>query len=162
MVGHRCTPNGRLPDHKYINKIVKWGPCKDLSEVCTFLGMIGVCRMFILNFTKRANPLVNLTQKGVPFLFRPDQLAAQEDLKTALLASPALRPINYSSDSPVILAVDTSNIAVGFYLCQADLTDPRRCYFARFCCDSLLIVGSGCTCNKDTGSEGNTLGGWRR
>ena len=131
-VGHRCTPNGRLPDPKYIDKIVKWGPCKDLSEVRAFLGTIGVCRMFILNFAKRANPLVNLTRKGVPFLFGPDQLAAQEDLKTALLASPALRPIDYSSDSPVILAVDTSNIAVGFYLCQADLTDPRRRYFARF------------------------------
>ena len=26
------------------------------------------------------------------------------------------------------------------------------------CCDSLLIVGSGCTCSKDTGSEGDTLG----
>ena len=30
------------------------------------------------------------------------------------------------------------------------------------CCDSLLIRGSGRTCNKDTGSEGDTLGGWRR
>ena len=28
-----------------------------------------------------------------------------------------------------------------------------------YCCDSLLIVGSGRTCNKDTGSEGNTLRG---
>ena len=30
------------------------------------------------------------------------------------------------------------------------------------CCDSLLIGGSGRTCNKDTGVEGDTLGGWRR
>ena len=29
----------------------------------------------------------------------------------------------------------------------------------RLCCDSLLIAGSGRTCNKDTGVEGNTLGG---
>ena len=28
------------------------------------------------------------------------------------------------------------------------------------CCDSLLIVGSGCTCSKDMGVEGDTLGGW--
>ena len=26
------------------------------------------------------------------------------------------------------------------------------------CCDSLLIVGSGRTCNKDTGAEGDILG----
>ena len=132
VVGHRCTPQGRLPDHKYIDKISKWGPCKDLSEVRAFLGTIGVCRMFILHFAKRANPIVQLTRKGVPFHFGPEQIAAQEDLKAALLASPALRPIDYSSDSPVILAVDTSPIAVGFYLCQANETNPRKRYFARF------------------------------
>ena len=88
--------------------------------------------MFILHFAKRANPLVNLTQKGVPFHFGLEQLAAQEDLKAALIASPALRPIDYTSNSPVILAVDTSSIAVAFYLCQADPENPHRRYFARF------------------------------
>jgi hypothetical protein len=88
--------------------------------------------MFIRNFAKRANPLVHLTRKDVPFEFGPKQLAAQEDLKEALIASPALRPIDYSSDSPVILAVDTSAIAVGFYLCQADSENPKKRYFARF------------------------------
>jgi hypothetical protein len=88
--------------------------------------------MFILHFAKHANPLVQLTRKGVPFLFGPEQLAAQEDLKQALLELPALRPIDYSSDLPVILAVDTSSIAVGFYLCQADADKPKKHYYARF------------------------------
>ena len=57
-VGHRCTPQGHLPDPKYIDKIAKWGPCKDISEVRAFLDTIGVCRMFILHFAKCANPLV--------------------------------------------------------------------------------------------------------
>jgi hypothetical protein len=131
-VGHCCTPQGRLPDPKYIDKISNWGPCKDVSEVCTFLGTIGMCRMFILHFAKRANPLVQLTRKGIPFCFGPEQIAAQEDLKQALIASPALQPIDYSSDSPVIPAVDTSSIAVGFYLCQADPKNPQKRYFARF------------------------------
>jgi hypothetical protein len=88
--------------------------------------------MFIQNFVKRANALVNLTHKGVPFQFGLKEIAAQEDLKKALIDSPALCPINYSSNSPVILAVDMSAIAVGFYLCQADPKNPRRRYFARF------------------------------
>ena len=131
-VGHRCTSQGRLPDQKYVDKITKWGPCKSVSEIRAFLGTIGVCRMFIQNFARRANSLVQLTRKGVQFEFGPEQLAAQEDLKTALLASPALRPIDYTSESPVILAVDTSAIAVGFYLCQADTENPRKRYYARF------------------------------
>ncbi len=136
-VGHCCMLLGRLPDLKYIDKIVKWGPCKDISETCAFLGTIGVCCMFILNFTKHASPLVNLTRKGVPFLFGPEQVTAQEDLKEALIASPTLRPIDYLSNSPVILAVNTSLIVVGFYLCQADSENLRKRYFTRF--GSLLL-----------------------
>ena len=46
--------------------------------------------------------------------------------------SPALRLIDYTSPAPVILAVDTSQIAVGFILCQCDAENPRICRFARF------------------------------
>jgi hypothetical protein len=55
-----------------------------------------------------------------------------DDLKQALLSSPALRPINYKSDSPVILSVDTSYIAIGFILSQCDTNNPRLKYHARF------------------------------
>lgn len=91
-----------------------------------------MCHTSIQNFSRCANPLVQLTRKDAPFKFRPAQIAAQEDLKQALLESPALRPIDYTSDSPVILAVDTSQIAAGFYLCQADPDNLRKRYYARF------------------------------
>src|SRR5882762_610445 len=123
-VGHCCTPQGRLPDPSCIDKIANWGPCCDLSDVHAFLGTVGMCRIFIQNFSKHANVLVQLTCKGVPFNFSPDQVVAQEDLKQALLTLPALCPIDYTSDSLVILAVNTSPIAVGFYLCQANADMP--------------------------------------
>ncbi len=97
-----------------------------------FLGTIGVCQMFILNFVRHTNALVKLTCKGIPFQFGPEQQAAQDDLKQALIASPALCPIDCSSDSPVILAINTSNITVGFYLCQADPKNPQKHYYAWF------------------------------
>ncbi|OBZ76149.1 hypothetical protein A0H81_03902 [Grifola frondosa] len=68
---------------------------------------IGVCAM--------------ISPKSVHFSeqsFDPKQIAAQDDLKQALLDSPALRAIDYTLDASVILAVDTSYIAVGFYLCH--------------------------------------------
>jgi hypothetical protein len=132
VVGHRCTMNGRLPDDSRVEKIVNWGPCLDLSEVRAFLGTVGVVRIFIRNFAHRAHALVVLTRKDFPFVFGPEQIAAQEDLKQALLTCPALRPIDYTSSSPVILAVDTSHIAVGFHLCQCDAVEPRKRYYARF------------------------------
>ncbi|THH15278.1 hypothetical protein EW146_g5172 [Bondarzewia mesenterica] len=122
MVRHCCTPNGRLPEEPRVKKIVNWGPCRDLLDVRTFLGTIKVIRIFICNFAHHAHALTKLTCKEEPFHFRPDQIAAQENLKAALLASPALHPIDYSSEAPVILAVNTSHIAIGFHLCQSSIT----------------------------------------
>ena len=132
VVGHRCTYTGRLPDKDNAATIRNWGPCKSLSDVRAFLGTVGVCRIFIRNFAHRAHHLVKLTRKDIPFEFGPDQIAAQEDLKKAVLESPALRAIDYTSDSPVILAVDTSYIAVGFHLCQCDPNNSRIRYYNRF------------------------------
>ena len=55
-----------------------------------------------------------------------------DDLKSALLQSPALRPIDYRSGAPVILSVDTSYIAIGFILLQCDPVNLRLRYHARF------------------------------
>ena len=55
-----------------------------------------------------------------------------QDLKDALLASPALKPIDYTSEAPVILSVDTSNIAVGFILSQCDPNNTKFRYFSKF------------------------------
>ncbi|THH10409.1 hypothetical protein EW146_g8383 [Bondarzewia mesenterica] len=70
--------------------------------------------------------------KEEPFHFGPDQIAAQENLKAALLASPILRLIDYSSKAPVILAVNTSHIAVSFYLCQCNPDNFKICYYTHF------------------------------
>ena len=132
VVGHVCTLEGHVPDPSRVDKIVNWGPCKDLSEVRAFLGTIGVVRVFIQDFARLAHPLTSLTRKEAPFIFRPKQISAQEALKAALLASPALRPIDYTSPAPIILTVDTSQIAIGFLLCQCDAENPHIRRFARF------------------------------
>ena len=57
-IRHHYTPLSQLPDQTHVNKIVNWGPCKDLSEVHVFLGMVGVCHIFIQNSAKHANALI--------------------------------------------------------------------------------------------------------
>ena len=132
VLGHRCTMDGRLPDQSRVAKLLNWGPCKDLSDVRAFLGTIGVCRLFIRNFSHRAHHLVKLTRKAVEWEFGQDQLDAMDDLRQALLTSPALRPIDYTSTAPVILSVDTSHIAVGYILSQCSTDNPKLRYHARF------------------------------
>ena len=70
--------------------------------------------------------------KDMPFIFEPEQISTQDALKTALLSSPALRPIDYASKSPVILGVDTSSIAVRYLLCQCDADNLHICRYMRF------------------------------
>jgi len=132
VLGHRCTPEGRLPDLTKVDKVANWGELFNLTDVRAFLGTIGVCRMFIRNFAHRAHHLSKLTRKDALFEYGPPQIEAQEDLKQALLASPALRLIDYASGASVVLAVDTSYIAVGYILGQYSLEHTKTRYVARF------------------------------
>ena len=116
VLGHLCTIDGRRPEPSRVAKVVNWGPCIDLSDVRAFLGTVGVCRLFIKNFAHRAHHLVKLTRKGAEWEFGESQIDAMNDLKDALINSPALRPVDYNSDAPLILSVDTSCIAIGFLL----------------------------------------------
>lgn len=132
VLGNRCTMEGRRPDETRVIKVTNWGPCKDLTDVRAFLGTIGVCRMFIKNFAQKAHHLVKLTRKDAEWEFGQDQLQAMQDLKDALLSSPALKPIDYTSDAPVILSVDSSNIAVGYILSQCHPENTKLRHVARF------------------------------
>jgi hypothetical protein len=81
VVSHRCTYEGWLLDKLWIEKVLNWGPCKNVSEVRAFLGTVSICRMFIRNFAHRANLLTMLTRKNHPFMFGLEQIIAQDDLK---------------------------------------------------------------------------------
>ena len=128
VVGHVCTPEGRVLDPIKVDKIVNWGPCANLSKVHAFLRTVGVIWVFIKNFAHLPHPLTSLTRKDAPFVFGPEQISTQD----VLLTSPALCPIDYTSNSPIILGVDTSSIAVGYLLCQCDADNPRICHYMHF------------------------------
>ncbi|VDC04556.1 unnamed protein product [Peniophora sp. CBMAI 1063] len=91
IAGHQCTYAGRVPDPTIVNKVLNWGDCRDVLDVRAFLGTVGIGRMFIKDFAKRAYPLLSLVRKEAVFTGGPDQIASQGNLKTALINSPALR-----------------------------------------------------------------------
>ena len=130
VVGHKVSYEGCIPDKSKVQKIRDWPYCTNITEVQGFLGLCSYCRVFIRDFTKHARPLINLTRKDTPFVFEEEQHESMDYLKHAIIHSPALRPINYESDLLVILAVDTSNIAVGYILMQ--LGEDGQCYPACF------------------------------
>jgi len=130
VVGYRCSFNGRLPENSNVQRILDWPDCQNLSEVRAFLGTCGVSRMWIKNYAHIARPLNNLLKKDLPFVFDDRCQTAMVQLKTLVASAPCLRPIDYKSGNPVILAVDSSVIAVGYILLQ--LGDDSRRYPSRY------------------------------
>jgi hypothetical protein len=132
VVGHRCTIDGRIPETDRIGVIVRWPACKNITDVRVFLGTIGVCRVFIKDFAKLAGPLNHLLRKDVQFEWGPEQDKSMADLKAALLNAVPLGNIDYESEGTVVLAVDTSYRAVGFYIYQESAETQKKKTFIKF------------------------------
>ena len=132
VVGHVCTPQGRIPDRKRVALIVAWGPCESLTDLRAFLGTTGLCRIYVLDFSCIAAPLTYLLRKGVEFVFGPKQIEAQEAIKKAIVDAPALVPLDYETLAAIILGCDACPNGAGFFLAQCDLSNPKIRRYSRF------------------------------
>ena len=132
VVGHRCTYEGRLPETDRVGVIRRWQACQNVSEVRMFLGTIGVCRVFIKDFARLAAPLNRLLRKNVTFEWEEEHDIAMQNLKEALENAVPLGNIDYDCDNSVVLAVDTSFKAVGYYIYQEGSSKKFKKVFVKF------------------------------
>ena len=110
----------------FLGKIedVKCWPVPDcLKSVRQFLGFVGYYRRFIPRFADIAEPLVALTGKDVPFVWRPECAAAFLLLRDALVRSPILAFPTESGD--YVLDTDASNFGLGGVLSQIQNDQER-------------------------------------
>jgi hypothetical protein len=139
VVGHHCTYDGCNIEDNRLQAILNWPECKNVSHVRAFLGTAGVVRVFIKDYAKIAEPLVALTRKNAIFYWEPDQHEAMEALNKAIKDCSAIRTIDYECKSPVVLAVDTSWMAVGYYIYQVH-PDTGMKHYAQF--GSITLQGA--------------------
>ena len=116
IVGQCCNAKGREPDTDKVDKILKWPPLTTPKEVCRFLGLCGTVWVWIPNYSKIVQPLSELYHQDKEFIWNQRQQDAFDEIKKLVTSAPALRPINYTSDNPVILSVDSSWDATGMIL----------------------------------------------
>ena len=90
--------------------------CEDTTNVRAFLGMAVQCRNYILNFVIVAAPLYETIKKNVLFKWGPIQQIAQRDLKELIKKCFHRRNPKFLSKQPLVLAIDTSWRAVGYYI----------------------------------------------
>jgi hypothetical protein len=82
--------------------------------------------IWIKSYSAITRPLVNLTRKGATFVWEEAHADTMQHLKDAIINSSALVSIDYTTDRPVILAVDSSYRSVGWILSQ-ECADSKRC-----------------------------------
>ena len=120
MVAFLYGAEGRRLDPVKIDKIMRWGPCQDITNARAFIGLCVYYRVWIKGFAEMAEPIYALNRKGVEFVWEEKQQAAMDSLKRALMNAPVLKPIDYKAKGKVVLSVDSSLIGWGAILQQEE------------------------------------------
>ena len=130
FLGHVVGREGLQCDPKKIEDVKCWPVPDCLKSVRQFLGFVGYYRRFISNFADMAEPLVSLTGKDVPIVWRPACSTAFTGLRDALVRAPILSfP---TEDGDYILDTDASNFGLGGVLSQIqDNVESVIAYYSR-------------------------------
>jgi hypothetical protein len=91
---------------------------KTVTNVRSFLGLIGYYQKYIREYSRLASPLFELTKKDVPFVWNQDCLQTFDALKRALVEAPIL--VRPDFKKPFCLDVDWSTKGVGAILSQRE------------------------------------------
>ena len=90
FLGHVILAKGVSVDPQKIEAVVNWKPPKNVSEVRSFLSLVGYYRKFVEGFSRIAAPLNKLTRKDVKYDWVDACQQSFEKLKGRLTSAPVL------------------------------------------------------------------------
>ena len=115
-MGHVLIPEGVLPDSDNVQKTADWPVSVCVTDVQAILGMGNYYRQFIKNYSKKMQPLIELTKKDKPFEWTEECQNAFYLLKKASTGPDIMA---YLMDmGEFILDTDTSLDSAGAVLSQ--------------------------------------------
>ncbi len=104
-------------DPKKIQGVADWSPPTTVTETCQFLGFTGYYRYFIPNYSKIAQPLLDLMKKTTPWHWDRPQAEVFKTLKTLMCRKPVLLQPNFTKR--FYLQTNASTYGMGAILSQA-------------------------------------------
>jgi len=90
FLGHVISAEGIAVDPAKIETMLNWERPKTVTEVRSFLGLAGYYRRFVEGFSKKVNPLTQLTRKDQPFSWTEQCEEFFEEMKKCLTSAPVL------------------------------------------------------------------------
>ena len=116
FLGHLLTPDGVLPDPGNVEKIITWPVLTCVTDVRAVLGMGNYYRRFIKDYSKKMQPLIQLTKKDKSFEWTAECQKSFNWLKESLTGPDIMA---YPTDhGEFILDIDKSLDMVGAVLSQ--------------------------------------------
>jgi hypothetical protein len=116
FLGYVVTPQGIEVDEAKIEGIKSWPIPVTLTQLRSFLGLVGFYRRFVRDFSTIVAPLNDLTKKGVPFYWSVAQEHSFNTLIDKLTHAPLLQLPDFCKTFE--LECDASGIGIGGVLLQ--------------------------------------------
>ena len=111
FLGFKIGTSGYSPQKPKIEAITKFPTPKSVTQVRSFLGLVGYYRCFIEGFAELAKPLIDLTRKDRPFVWSEDAEKSFADLRAILSSDQILIYPNF--DEEFIVETDASCKGLG-------------------------------------------------
>src|SRR5436190_19033063 len=116
FLGHILSAKGVAIDPSKVQEVLEWKSPTSVTEIRSFLGLVGYYRRFIQDFSKIAKPMTKLLQKEAKFNWTSDCEAALQQLKILLTTAPILTQPDVAKQFDVYC--DASGTGLGCVLMQ--------------------------------------------
>lgn len=127
-LGHTITSEGLKPNNDKIDAILKYPIPETVTQIKSFLGLIGYYRKFIKDFAKITRPFTACLKKGRKIIIDDEYIRCFETCKKILTNAPLLQFPDFSK--PFVLTTDASNFAIGAVLSQGPIGSDKPIAYA--------------------------------
>ena len=90
FLGHVVSNGGIVVDPSKVEDMLNWKPLSNVSEIHSFLGLVGYYRRFIKGFSKLSKPMTALLEKNAKFVWSDKCQVNFEELRKRLTTAPVL------------------------------------------------------------------------
>jgi hypothetical protein len=116
FLGHILTAEGVAVDPEKVKAVSNWQQPTNVSEIRSFLGLVGYYRRFIERFSKIARPTTELLKKEKKFTWTESCERSFQELKRRLTTAPVLTLPDIQRD--FVIYCDASRQGLGCVLMQ--------------------------------------------
>jgi hypothetical protein len=116
FLGHVISTKGIAVDPSKVQEVLDWKSPKSVTQIRSFLGLVGYYRRFIPKFSKITKPMTQLLEKEAMFKWSPQYEEAFLTLKKLLTTAPVLAEPDIEKSFDVYC--DASSTGIGVVLMQ--------------------------------------------